>query len=60
MTPQQARGGHCTSGGTIASGAAVCQCGTWSAANYPDPAARKLARKEHLALVDMIRRENPI
>ncbi len=51
MTPQQAWGGHCTSGGTIASGAAVCQCGLWAAADHPDAESRKAGRKQHLAEV---------
>jgi hypothetical protein len=55
MTPGQANGGHCTKGGTIASGLAVCQCGAWFAADYPDPAARRAARKEHLDLVVAMR-----
>lgn len=51
MTVEQANGGHCTRGGTIASGQAVCQCGDWDSADYPNPAARKLARQLHLAQV---------
>ena len=51
MTQRQANGGHCTNGGTIASGAAVCQCGAWAAADYPDAESRKAGRKEHFALV---------
>ncbi len=51
MTPQQAWGGHCTRGGTIASGNAVGQCGLWAASDYPDAESRKAGRKEHMALV---------
>lgn len=56
MTPEQARSGHCLSGGTIAGGKAVCQCGTWAAADYPDAESRRAARNEHLALVLRMRR----
>jgi hypothetical protein len=56
MTPQLAQKGHCTLGGTIASGKALCQCGAWAAADYPDAETRKAARKEHLNLVGEIRR----
>jgi hypothetical protein len=59
MTPQQARGGHCTSGGTVSSGNAVCQCSAWAAVDYSTPEARKLARRQHLAEVETIRKENP-
>jgi hypothetical protein len=56
MSIQQARGGHCTRGGTIASGAAVCECGTWSAAAFPNALARTLARKQqHLNQVAAMR-----
>lgn len=57
MTTEQARGGHCTSGGTIASGEAVCECGEWRAADYSTPAARQLSRKIHLDEVELLRTE---
>lgn len=56
LTPLLAQKGHCTLGGTIASGDAVCQCGAWAAAEYPDAEARKAARKEHMNLVGEMRR----
>lgn len=56
LTPLLARKGHCTLGGTIASGEAVCQCGAWAAADYPDAETRKATRKEHLNLVGEMRR----
>lgn len=56
LTPQLAKKGHCTLGGTIASGDAVCQCGAWAAADYPDAETRKAARKEHFAMVGEMRR----
>lgn len=49
LTPEQARSGHCTRGGTIVSGKAVCQCGAWTAADGPG------TRKEHLAEVLRVR-----
>jgi hypothetical protein len=55
MTVAQARGGHSTRGGTIASGAAVCECDKWRAADYDTPDARKLARKLHLDEVELLR-----
>jgi hypothetical protein len=55
LTVERANGGHCTRGGTIASGQAVCQCGDWNSADYPDPASRKLARQLHLAQVYALR-----
>lgn len=57
MTPKQASGGHCVSGGTIASGTAMCQCGAWAAADYPDTHSRKVARKQHLDLVGVMRKQ---
>lgn len=50
MSSRQALGGHCTRGGTLKSGKAVCECGTWDATNGPG------TRKEHLAEVRRIRR----
>lgn len=55
MTTAQARGGHSLSGGTIASGQAVCQCGKWRAADYDTPIARHLSRKLHLDEVELLR-----
>jgi hypothetical protein len=48
MTQAQAEGGHCTRGGTIRSGKAVCQCGYWKAS---DP----VSRSSHLESVRMAR-----
>lgn len=54
MTQRQAEGGHCTYGGAIASGTAVCQCGAWDAADFL-PAERMTSRRAHLAQVFRMR-----
>lgn len=58
LTHELAERGHCTKGGTIASGTAYCQCGTWNAADFPDAESRKRSRKEHMNLVLQLRLEN--
>ena len=59
MTPEVAESDHCTHGGTITSGAAVCNCGTWRASDYRTPADRKEARKAHLSDVLTTRKARP-
>lgn len=58
LTHELAERGHCTKGGTIASGDAYCQCGTWKASDCPDPESRRRSRKEHMDLVLRLRLEN--
>lgn len=58
LTAELAERGHCTQGGTIASGNAVCECGTWAAADSLDAESRKISRKAHLNRVGELRKQN--